>query len=85
MWCFFKIACGRSKGVCNCGILSILSHCDLYEVRCRSRNIIKSILKDIRGKGYTDLETEERIVTLCKGETYIVTVTDLTVTEYIVN
>ena len=37
------------------------------------------------GKGYTDLETEEGIVTSCKGETYIVTVTDPTVTEYIVN
>ena len=37
------------------------------------------------GKGYTDLETEEGIVTSCKGETYIVTVTDPTVTEYIVD
>ena len=35
------------------------------------------------GNGYTDLETEEGIVTSCKGETYIVTVTDPTVTEYI--
>ena len=37
------------------------------------------------GKGYTDLETEEGIVASCKGETYIVTVMDPTVTEYIVN
>ena len=47
--CVFKLACGRSKGVFNCGTFSIFS-ATFVEVRCGSRNNIKSILEDIRGQ-----------------------------------